>query len=115
MNANTCPFYFVHLDQNFYPIPDTMFASNLAASNVCTTLIAPVSPTQTVAPKGEQQCIPSSGYRYWYQVTWIPDGKGGSTSRIVPNSMIKVVGLPNANGGRQCTYLEWQKYAPIGS
>jgi hypothetical protein len=97
-------YYFVHLDEKNYPIPGTMFAKSTAASNPCSTKIAPLTGATMTAPAGQIQCFPSNGFRYWYQLD--------SSGAILPNSMIAVKGVPSraGTGGRPCQFIEYKVF-----
>ena len=112
-------YYFVHLDAENRPIVDTMFSKKQAASNPCTTKIAPVTGLPMTPPAGWVACTKNpTGLRYWYQVKSIPTGGGNSRSEIVPNSMIEVRGIPKplakqGTGGRPCQYIEFKVFQPL--
>jgi len=113
-------YYFVHLDADNRPIPDTMFSKKQARSNPCSTKIAPVTGLPMTPPAGWQACTKNpSGLRYWYQITtFIPAG-GTPQPVILPNSMIAVRGVPkplarHGTGGRPCQYMEFKVFEPIG-
>lgn len=100
-------YYFVHLDAAGHPIPSTMFGKSNAASNTCTTKIAPLTGKPMTPPAGYQQCIGKSHKRWWYQI----DRNGN----ILPNSMIMVEGVPTHTGTGTCHYIEYQIFKPIVS
>ena len=113
-----CLFYFVHLDANQRPIPDTMYGkpNNDKIDKDYKCQEAEVTGLPMTAPSGYVQC--ASGLRYWYQVKSIPTGGGNSRNEIVPNSMIAVHGVPKPSskqgtGGRPCQYMEFKVFEPI--
>ncbi len=109
-----CLYYFVHLDSQNRPIPNTMYAkatNTIDKGYKCRE--ARLTGVKMTVPAGNVACTKNpSGLRYWYQIKQIPTGAGNSRIEVVPNSMIAVKGIPSplakhGTGGRPCQYIEF--------
>lgn len=88
LTTKPCLFYYVHLDQQGFPIPSTMFSKlNNQLDKGLKCREARLTNYQMTVPQGTLRCYGPGNRRYFYLVN-------SQTNQIVPNSFFSQVGRP---------------------